>query len=329
MRNRVTGRGMRRLALLAMPAVLALTLSSCAYYQGAVKARDAGGSVPWWCTSTEDIPVTQGPAVGTVDWYADIVKAPLAWDDCVAMSIQFDAAKKYAEQFPTRSQAEADGFREITSYIPGMGTHHVKGGITPALLADPTFQQTGRLNPILDNRGLDDKFDPAKPEVMQYDGNGPSAKLVGFDYYVRTTTGNPPAGFPGNIDWWHHHPWICHRKTDAAMIAFNVSDSTCAGQGGVNVNYSNYYMLHVWVLDDMKFIPDVFAGQIPCISGPGGSTTIRDNPDHACHFGRTGATATASTTAPPGAASTGVQFTAATLRGHSLVCPLATAETAS
>ena len=113
------------------------------------------------------------------------------------------------------------------------------------------------------------------------------------------------------------------------MIAFNVSDSTCAGQGGVNVNYSNYYMLHVWVLDDMKFIPDVFAGQIPCISGPGGSTTIRDDPDHPCHFGRTGATATASTTAPSGAASTGVQFTAATLRGHSLVCPLATAETAS
>ena len=50
---------------------------------------------------------------------------------------------------------------------------------------------------------------------MQYDGNGPSARLVGFDYYVRTTTA-PPAGFPGNIDWWHHHPWICHRKTDAA-----------------------------------------------------------------------------------------------------------------
>ena len=36
---------------------------------------------------------------------------------------------------------------------------------------------------------------------------------------------------------------------------------------GINVNLSNYYMLHVWVLDDMKFIPDVFAGQMPCITG--------------------------------------------------------------
>src|SRR4029450_2194718 len=110
--------------------------------------------------------------------------------------------------------------------------------------------------------------------------------------------------------------WSCHRKHDAAMNACNVSDATCTGQNGVNVNYSNYYMLHVWVLDDMKFIPDVFAGQIPCISGPGGSTTVRDAPAHPCHFGRTGATATASSTGP-GGASTGVQFTAATLRGHS------------
>ena len=265
----------RRLPVFALPVVLALTLSSCAYFQGAIKARDAGGPVPWWCTSTEEIPVTQGPAVGNIDWYANIDKAPLAWDDCVRMSAQFDVAKKYAEQYPTRGQAEAAGFREVTSFIPGMGTHHVKGGITPQMLADPSFN---RQNPILDNAGLDNKFEPSKPEVMQYDGNNADSRLVGFDYYVRTNTGLPPAGFPGNIDWWHHHPWICHRRTDAAMIAFNVSDATCSSQNGVNVNYSNYYMLHVWVLDDMKFIPDVFAGRMPCITGPGArapSTTTR------------------------------------------------------
>ncbi len=160
MGDRMAG-GVRRLAFVAMPVVLALALSSCAYYQGAVNARDAGGSVPWWCTSTEEIPVTQGPAVGTVDWYADIDKAPLAWDDCVAMSVQFDAAKKYAVQFPTRGQAEADGFREITSFIPGMGTHHVKGGITPQMLADPSFDTA--LNPILDNRGSTTSSTPQSP----------------------------------------------------------------------------------------------------------------------------------------------------------------------
>ena len=337
MRDRPTGRNSaigpvgrqfrwRRLPLLAVALVLALSLSSCAYYQGAVNARDAGGPVPWWCTSTEEIPVTQGPAVGNVDWYANIDKAPLAWNDCVAMSAQFDLAKKYAEQYPTRGQAEGAGFREVTSFIPGMGTHHVKGGITPQLLADPSFN---RQDPILDNHGLDNVFDPSKPEVMQYDGSGAGARLVGFDYYVRTNTGLPPAGFPGNIDWWHHHPWICHRKTDAAMIAFNTSDANCSAQNGVNVNYSNYYMLHVWVLDDMKFIPDVFAGQMPCITSPGAGT-IHDNPDHWCHSGRTApATATATSTKQTAASLTSAPPAPASFRGHGMICPMTTTSTAS
>ena len=102
-----------------------------------------------------------------------------------------------------------------------------------------------------------------QPEVLQYDGTGPSSKLVGFDYYVRTSTGLPPAGFPGNNDWWHIHPMICFRASDASMIGFNISDASCTGMGGINVNMSNYYMLHVWVLDDMQFIPDVYAGMMP------------------------------------------------------------------
>ena len=113
-----------------------------------------------------------------------------------------------------------------TPFVPGMGTHHIRGGITPAMLNDPSFDKD---NPILDDAGLDDQFVPSRPEVLQYDGNGPTAKLVGFDYYVRTDTGQPPAGFEGNNDWWHIHPKICFRKTDAAMVGFNTSDASCTG----------------------------------------------------------------------------------------------------
>jgi hypothetical protein len=269
--------GRFRIALVI--AACAFALSSCDYFDATIAARDNSDPKPWWCTSTEEIPVTTGPAVGTVDWYAGTHKEVLSWEDCAAMAGQFDVAKKYAEQWPTAGAAEADGWVKATAYVPGMGTHHVRGGITPAMLADPSFN---RLNPILDSVGLDDKFVPWRPEVLQYDGNGPTAKLVGFDYYVRTNTGLPPAGFAGNNDWWHHHPWICYQKTTAAMTGFNQSDATCAASGGVNVNMSNYYMLHVWVLDDMTFEPDVFAGMIPCISG---GTAIHD-PDDACHTSR-------------------------------------------
>ncbi len=305
---------MRRLPFIGLLVVLSLTFSSCAYFKEAAEAQQAGGSVPWWCTSTEEIPVTAGPAVGTVDWYQNVDKAPLAWDDCLTMSVQFDVAKKFAEQWPTEGAAESDGWREVTPYVPGMGTHHVRGGITPAMLNDPNFN---RQNPILDSIGLDNKFEPTKPDVLQFDGNGPSAKLVGFDYYVRTSTGLPPTGFGGNIDWWHHHPWICHRKSDAQMIAFNVSDASCTSQQGVNVNLSNYYMLHVWVLDDMKFIPDVFAGQIPCISG---GTAIHDENDP-CHTSRPGAgAASAAITRSVGGALASTPITAGS-GTHSMICP--------
>lgn len=271
---------MSRLRLLGVLALVALLGSSCAYYRGAVQAADEGRT-PWWCTATEEIPVTDGPAAGTVDWYAGTHKGPLPASDCTSMSVHFDLAKGFAEQWPTAGEAEADGWRKVTGYVAGMGTHHVRGGITPEMLADPSFD---RRNPILDDVGLDDVFDPDEPDVLQYDGNGPSARLVGFDYYVRTATGRPPAGFPGNNDWWHHHPWICHRTSDAAMIAFNTSDASCTSMGGVNVNLSNYYMLHVWVLDDMTFEPDVFAGMMPCIAG---GTAVHD-PDDPCHTSRDG-----------------------------------------
>ncbi|MBX3286480.1 MAG: hypothetical protein KF703_14125 [Actinobacteria bacterium] len=271
-----------RLRVLGAVAVV-LVASSCNFAQLAHVARENGWERPWWCTATEEIPVTDGPAAGTVDWYAGTHKGDLAWDDCEAMSAQFDVAKAYALQWPTRGQAEADGWKEMTSYISGMGTHHLRGGITPAMLASPTFD---RQNPILDGVGLDDVFDPAHPEVLQFDGAGANAQLVGFDYYVRTSTGLPPEGFPGNNDWWHHHPWICFRNSDAAMIGFNQSDSWCTTRSGTNVNLSNYYMLHVWVLDDMIFEPDVFAGMMPCISG---GTAIHDAADP-CHKSRSGGT---------------------------------------
>ena len=149
--------------------------------------------------------------------------------------------------------------------------------------------------------------------------NGPTAKLVGFDYYVRTNTGLPPTGFGGNIDWWHHHPWICHRKTDAAMIAFNTSDANCTSLGGVNVNLSNYYMLHAWVLDDMKFIPDVFAGQIPCITG---GSAIHD-PNHPCHTSRGGQSASTAALASTRTVDFTGPITSSSPGGHGMVCRMA------
>lgn len=63
------------------------------------------------------------------------------------------------------------------------------------------------------------------------------------------------------------------------MVGFNSSDANCRAMNGINVNMSNYYMLHVWSLPDMQYRPDVYAGMIPCISG---GTAIHD-PNDPCH----------------------------------------------
>jgi hypothetical protein len=269
---------MKRTRTLALAACLALVAASCDYADMAGYFRSNGDPLPWWCAPTEEIPVTDGPASGNIDWYAGTHKEPLTWEQCERLSAQLDAAIETVSQWPTAADAAADGWQMVMPYYPGMGTHHTRNGFLVDLLKDPNFD---RFNPILDEYGMDDVFDPANPEVLQYDGNGPDAKLIGFDYYVRTDNGLPPEGFEGNNDWWHHHPWICFSKTDGRSINFNTSDATCNAQGGVNVNMSNYYMLHAWVLEDMVYTPDVYAGMIPCITVSG---AIYDTLDP-CHTG--------------------------------------------
>lgn len=271
---------MRRARLVAICAALILVTTSCRFTTYAQRAQANGDPVPWWCNPTEDdIPVTEGPASGSVDWYAGVEKQALSWEDCLQLSQWFDEARDWVLQWPTLADAEADGWRMVTPYFGGMGTHHVRGGVTPDMLTDPDFDPD---NPILDDVGLDGVFDPTRPDVLQFDGNGPNARLVGANYYVRTDTGLPPEGFPGDNDWWHHHPKICHRLSDARQIAFNTSDAQCTNMGGVNVNLSNYYMLHVWIVPGQQFTPDVYAGMVPCITN---GSAIWD-PYHACHVQR-------------------------------------------
>ena len=68
------------------------------------------------------------------------------------------------------------------------------------------------------------------------------------------------------------------------MISSNTTNANCTSLGGINVNLSNYYMLHVWILDDMKFIPDVFVGMMPYITGAEPSTRQPPMPYHSARW---------------------------------------------
>jgi hypothetical protein len=136
-------------------------------------------------------------------------------------------------------------------YATGMGTHH----------RNPS---TG----ILPAPGV---FNPDEPTYLQYDGNGPDAKLAGMSWYVNSGS-MPPEGFPGDNDWWHVHPQLC---LSGGLV---VRDGPCQpGDNGFTVDLSNYWMVHAWVLPDWAYKPDIFINHHPCLlpDGPAG-------PEHHC-----------------------------------------------
>jgi hypothetical protein len=229
------------------------------------------GATPWYCAPRAYNSVT-GPGMGTVDFYAGRLRKDLRPAQCAQLEGYVAQAKAFAQQYPTRASAEAAGWTVSFEYFSGMGTHHGKGMFTEAQLNSPSFD---RHDPILPGTAT---FDPTQPNTLQYDDDGPGAELVGMSWYVRSTDG-PPEGFPGSADRWHHHPRLCIRKTNPTIIGINTSDTGCAQVNGINLNMERYYMLHLWVVDDLEYQADVFAPMHPCIRFPQAIFDMEDG----CH----------------------------------------------
>jgi hypothetical protein len=214
-------------------------LSGCFRGTAYFHKQNSPNTRPWWCES-ELMPDEPG-----AEHYLEmgIEKGQLSWADCFAVSGYFDDALAYAMQWPTRGEAEADGWNAAVNYAEGMGTHHARG------------------NPLAGT------FDPRRPTFLQYGGNTASAKLVGFSWYVNNGPDEPPEGFPGDNDWFHVHEYLCISNTSGLVIF----DGPCPpGVNGVTVYLGNYWLLHVWVVKDWYHRPDVFVGHHPCLlaSGP-------------------------------------------------------------
>jgi len=227
--------------------VLALTLSGCFQAAALLHQKNNPDTRPWWCDSTMSSEAHPG-----AQWYIDrgIEKGPLSWEDCISLSGNFDEALKFAKQWPTRGDAEADGWRASVNYATGLGSHHALG------------------NPLVGT------FDPNRPTFLQYGGNTPDAELVGVSWFVNNGPDAPPEGFPGYNDWWHQHPHLCVSNTSGVVIF----DGACPqGTNGTTVHLESYWLLHAWIVPGWNFQPDVFMGEHPCLL-PGGPAA----PDDPC-----------------------------------------------
>ncbi len=256
---RAAGPARKRVALTIALLAMSLIASGCFYHPGAVQHEQNDPTTrPWWCMST-------GNGGHHVEPHYDgQTKGMLSWQDCKATSAAFDWAIAYASQWPTLGDAEADGFHRIAPYVEGMGTHHVR-------LGDFDPQQFDPNNPEFPGTELDENFHGGQPEFLMYDGHSADSELVGFAWFVKTDDTTPPEGFAGGNDWWHRHPTLCFNN----QIQI-IRDGPCVGSG-IDVDFSEWWMVHAWIVDGWNTKADVFTNHHPCLL-PGGPA----DHGHAC-----------------------------------------------
>jgi hypothetical protein len=135
---------------------------------------------------------------------------------------QLAAAKKATAKYQDIDVAKADGYFQVTQFIPGLGLHL-------ANLRIPTST-----------------FDPSKPQVLLYE---PDSKgnlvLVGVAYEFLHTNDTPPAGFAGGSDVWHYHTNLCFQRGGSVTIARD--DAACKAVGGLAFQRQTAWLLHAWI----------------------------------------------------------------------------------
>lgn len=166
-----------------------------------------------------------------------------------ALAAQVDIVKAYVERYPTAADAARDGWIKATLSLNGIGAHYLKGG------------PTGFLG--------DYEFDPAAPNVLLFDGEGPDAKIAGASFILSDPD---PEGFVTDLDVWHAHVGVCFDVAqgvvigeidghDDSTISFTTQD--CLDRGALAFPIADLKMIHLWVGPDYIDDGPVFAHDHP------------------------------------------------------------------
>jgi hypothetical protein len=157
-----------------------------------------------------------------------------------ALAAQVAASNAFVAAHPTVKEAEADGYRRITPYVPCIAAHYIKGG------------------------ELTNPFDPAKPEIALYDGTDPDSKIVGLSYLQ--FNGSQPDGFAGPNDPWHVHEQLC-LGGGGVLGDETTTDEECAARGGKVTKLGNLWMTHMWNVPGWESRWGLFSSEHPDLGG--------------------------------------------------------------
>ena len=164
-------------------------------------------------------------------------------DECEALADELTRAKEVAAAYPTITDAEAAGYRKVTTYYPGIAAHY------------------------MNFKNLDGTFQIDQPEMLLYDGEGTDAHIVGLSYYImQPGDAEPTQGFTGDNDHSHRHIGLCSK--DGLVIGpSTMTEAECAAEGGRKGGGQAGWMSHAWVVPGCESPWGVFSGASPVLDG--------------------------------------------------------------
>jgi hypothetical protein len=157
-----------------------------------------------------------------------------------ALASQVAVSNAFVAAHPTVKEAEADGWRRITPYVPCIAAHYIKAG------------------------ALTNPFNPAEPEIVLYDGTDPESKIVGLSYLQFNST--QPDGFAGPSDPWHVHEQLC-LGGGGVLGDETTTAEECAARGGKLTKLGNLWMNHMWNVPGWESRWGLFSSEHPDLGG--------------------------------------------------------------
>jgi hypothetical protein len=141
--------------------------------------------------------------------------------DWLVMGRQLAAARAATGKYRSLERARADGYFQVTQFIPGLGLH----------MANLKIRQ--------------DVFDPTRPQLLLYMPRASGGyELAGVGYTFVHNSDVPPPGFAGGQDVWHFHSNLCFLSNGSVTIT--PTRRACRARSGL-FQKQTAWLLHAWI----------------------------------------------------------------------------------